>query len=46
MIDDYVEGDYSSLFIGSVDSYDRETELNRSYYESLDRSHPDYRDLD
>ena len=25
MIDDYVEGDYSSLFIGSVDSYDRET---------------------
>lgn len=27
-------------------SYDRETELNRRYYESLDKSHPDYRDLD
>jgi hypothetical protein len=25
MVDDYVEGDYSSLFIGSIDSYDRET---------------------
>lgn len=27
-------------------AYNAETELNRKYYESLDRSHPDYRDLD
>jgi hypothetical protein len=27
-------------------AYNAETELNRKYYESLDPSHPDYRDLD
>jgi hypothetical protein len=27
-------------------AYNAETELNRKYYESLDPSHSDYRDLD
>ena len=42
--DDYNSGGWG--WYTSSNSYDRETELNRSYYESLDRSHPDYRDLD
>ncbi len=33
-------------WVTASNNYDQETELNRSYYESLDESHPDYRDLD
>jgi hypothetical protein len=33
-------------WVSNSSSYDKETELNRKYYESLDPSHPDYRDLD
>lgn len=33
-------------WVTTYSAYDEETELNRKYYESLDPSHPDYRDLD
>jgi len=40
------EDDNDDHWVNMSDSYDQETELNRKYYESLDPSHSDYRDLD
>jgi hypothetical protein len=40
------ENESDDGWYSSSNDYDKETELNRKYYESLDPSHPDYRDLD
>jgi len=44
--DDFSESTYGWSDGYEARAYHAETELNRKYYESLDHSHPDYRDLD